>query len=136
MVVGRNIRSIKNEDRPREKLRKYGAGNLSNKELLAIMLRTGTKNINVIELADNILEDIGGINNLKNVTYNELVKHKGIGQVKAIDILASIEFVRRVFTEDITDSITCNNSIMIDISNLIVIFKIKVPKKCLDFLVF
>lgn len=109
MVIGRNIKSFKYEDRPREKLKKYGAANLSNKELLAIMLRTGTKNINVIELADNILEDIGGINNLRNVTYNELVKHKGIGHVKAIDILASIEFVRRIFTEDITNKITCNS---------------------------
>lgn len=109
MVGNFRIKEIATEDRPREKLRKYGAVNLSDKELLAIMLRTGTKNVNVITLADNIIKNIGGLSNFKNVTYNELLKNKGVGSVKAIDILASIEFVRRVFTNEIKDSLTCDN---------------------------
>ncbi|MBF0715015.1 RadC family protein [Gemelliphila palaticanis] len=109
MVKNITIKEIEKEDRPREKLRKIGASNLSDKELLAIMLRTGTKNLNVVQLADKILKDVGDISNLKNVTYNELLAHKGIGSVKAVDILASIEFVRRIFTINVDKKIICDN---------------------------
>ena len=61
MVKGYTIKEFCKEDRPREKLKKYGAFSLSDKEVLAILLRTGTKNKNVIELASSILEDVGGI---------------------------------------------------------------------------
>lgn len=109
MVESKNIKNLAIEDRPREKLRKIGSENLSDKELLAIMLRTGTKNMNVIDLADKILKDLGGVSNLKNTTFNELVKHKGIGEVKAIDILASLEFAKRIFANETPNKITCKN---------------------------
>ena len=87
MVKGYTIKEFCKEDRPREKLKKYGAFSLSDKEVLAILLRTGTKNKNVIELASSILEDVGGITKLRETTFNELAKHKGIGEEKAIHIL-------------------------------------------------
>ena len=86
MVEYKTIKHLDVEDRPREKLRKYGAKNLTDKELLAILLRTGTKSLNVLDLAGNLIKDIGKIQNLKDVTFSELTKHKGIGVVKAIDI--------------------------------------------------
>ena len=62
--------------------KKLGALALSDKEILAILLRTGTKNQNVIELSDMILKDMGGITKLRDATLTELMKHKGIGQEK------------------------------------------------------
>ena len=68
MVSGYTIKEFCEDDRPREKFRKFGATALSDKEILAILLRTGIKNQNVIELADSILKDVGGITKLRDVT--------------------------------------------------------------------
>lgn len=104
-----NIKDLSIMDRPREKLLKYGASNLTDKELLAIILRTGTKSQNVLELAEDILKMSGGVNHLKSMTYNELIKQKGIGQVKAVDILSVIELAKRIFTTEIKANIKCTN---------------------------
>lgn len=108
MVKGYTIKEFCEEDRPREKLKKYGALALSDKEILAILLRTGTKSQNVIELAASILEDVGDITKLRETTFNELIKHKGIGEEKAIHILANIEFARRIYATNAPD-VKCNN---------------------------
>lgn len=108
MVEGIRIKDIDNEDRPREKLLKHGASTLSDKELLAILFRTGTKSLNVVDLSDKILKEMGGIKNLKHTTYNELKKFKGVGQVKAVDVLAAIEFARRLYSEEIVN-IKCDS---------------------------
>ena len=86
-------------DQPRERLLKVGVNALSNEELLAIILRTGYKNINVKELARTILKDLKDISELKDKTLFSLKKIKGIGEVKAIEIKASIELGRRVYKE-------------------------------------
>lgn len=82
--------------RPRERLEEYGAENLSDCELLAIILRCGTKDLSVISLAEKILYEFESLNSLSQVTIEELCKIKGIQKVKAITILASIEFGKRV----------------------------------------
>jgi len=86
-------------DRPREKLRMIGAENLSTSELLAIILRTGTKKRSVIEIAYEILSTIGNTSNLENTTMEKLCKIKGIGKDKATNVLAAIELGRRIFLE-------------------------------------
>ncbi|MDR1782405.1 MAG: DNA repair protein RadC [Bacilli bacterium] len=73
---------------PREKAIKYGISSLTEVELLALILRSGTNNLNVIELAHNILEKVGGLANLENVSYEQLLQIKGIGKAKAIEIIA------------------------------------------------
>ena len=102
-MVAYTIKEFSEEDRPREKFKKLGALALSDKEILAILLRTGTKNQNVIELSDMILKDMGGITKLRDTTLTELMKHKGIGQEKAIHILANIEFARRIYATNVLD---------------------------------
>ncbi|MDU1527762.1 MAG: UPF0758 domain-containing protein, partial [Gemella haemolysans] len=102
-MVAYTIKEFNEEDRPREKFKKLGALALSDKEILAILLRTGTKNQNVIELSDMILKDMGGITKLRDTTLTELMKHKGIGQEKAIHILANIEFARRIYATNVLD---------------------------------
>lgn len=91
------IKDIPIQERPRERLNKYGKENLSNNELLSIVLKTGIKGENVNELAARVLKEIGHINKLKDITQERLLKIKGIGPTKASEILATIELGRRVF---------------------------------------
>ncbi|MFA4817428.1 MAG: DNA repair protein RadC [Parcubacteria group bacterium] len=85
-------------DRPREKLVKYGAGKLSNTELLAIILGSGVKGLNVIELANKILKKFGS-DKLKNAQYDDLKKTFGLGQAKACEIIACLEFGKRLLKD-------------------------------------
>lgn len=93
------IKDIKVDERPRERLESYGASALSNEELLAILLKTGTKERSVKTLARDILNMIDDLSELKDITINRLSSIKGIGQVKAIELIASIELGRRIYTE-------------------------------------
>lgn len=81
--------------RPREKLLKYGPGKLSNSELLAILLRTGRKGANVVELAKKILSRYGS-QNLPNLGIKELQQFPGIGPVKSCEIVACFELGKRL----------------------------------------
>jgi DNA repair protein RadC len=91
--------SIKNwsvEDRPREKLIKKGVSSLSNAELLAILLGSGTRNITAVELAKSILHQAeNNLGTLGKTSLIELLKIKGVGEAKAISILAALELGRR-----------------------------------------
>jgi DNA repair protein RadC len=90
------IMDIPKEERPRERLIKYGPENLSNEELLSIILTTGTKNMSVKELSLNILNKFNRISDLKNATINKLIEIKGIGISKASIIMAVIELNKRI----------------------------------------
>ena len=92
-----NFKNIPDCDKPRERLYMYGSENLSNEELLSIILKTGTKKMSVKELALKLLEEIGDINKLRDVGINTLMKLDGIGKVKAIEIKAALELGRRVY---------------------------------------
>lgn len=91
------IKEMQNLEKPRERLMNYGAQNLSNEELIAIIIKCGTKNINSKELASKILNEMGGIDNFDNIRINKISSIKGIGKAKACQILASLELGRRVY---------------------------------------
>lgn len=93
------IKDIKIDERPRERLESYGSSALSNEELLAIILKTGTKNSSVKTLAKEILNMIDDLSELKDMTINRLSSIRGIGKVKAIELIACIELGRRIYTE-------------------------------------
>lgn len=93
------IKDIPINERPRERLINNGVDKLNNEELLALLLKTGTKNMSAKNLANLILKKIGDIKNLKNITYNDLLKIDGIGSAKACDILAAIELGKRIDKE-------------------------------------
>lgn len=90
------IRDYQKDDRPRERLKSDGAESLSNHELLAILLRTGTKSESVLHLANRLLNHFDGLRLLKDATIEEITSIKGIGSVKAIQVLAALELGRRI----------------------------------------
>jgi len=90
------IKDLPLEERPRERLVKHGPSALANAELLAIILRTGAKHQSVLNLAKSILKKTEGIKHLNDISMHELTEIPGIGQSKAVQILASIELGKRV----------------------------------------
>lgn len=83
-------------DRPIERLINNGKECLSNEEILAILLKTGNKNESAKIVASNILSSLSNIADLKNIRFEELLKIKGIGKVKAATLLATIELSKRI----------------------------------------
>ena len=92
------IKSMPSSIRPRERLLSVGASNLSDEELISIILRSGYKSVNVKSLSNSLLTNIDGIKNLKEISVKELSNIKGIGLTKAISIIASIELGKRVYS--------------------------------------
>lgn len=96
-----SIKQWAEEDRPREKLLEKGINSLSNAELLAILIATGTKKLSAVDLAKQImLEAENNLHLLGKKTINDLKKINGIGEAKAITILAALELGRRRKTVD------------------------------------
>lgn len=93
------IKTMYFEDRPYEKCEQFGAGHLTDVELLAVLLRTGTKGENSLRLAQRILHPSFGTDGLLSIpqwSMEQLLKIKGIGRVKAIQILCLAELARRM----------------------------------------
>ncbi len=93
------------EDRPREKLAKYGEHRLSNSELLAILLRTGTRGRSAVDLARQILEKFKTFRNMSHTDIRAWQELKGLGAAKIAQIKAAIEIGRR-FREEETREIS------------------------------
>ncbi len=92
------IKEMQQGDRPREKLMKKGAGALKKEELLAILLRTGIKGKNVLQIASDILLTYGD-KKLLDASFQELRNMRGVGPTKAVQILAAVELGRRLHRE-------------------------------------
>ena len=89
------IRDLPRGERPRERLREYGPGYLSNAELIAILLRTGVTGENVLNLAVRLLSRFRGLAGLARASFNELCSLKGVSEAKACQIMAALELGRR-----------------------------------------
>ena len=93
------VRDVPKEERPRERLIKEGAEALSNQELLSIILRTGSRQESVIQLAQRVLHEFEGLRQLRAATLEELIAIKGIGKTKAVEIQATLELGKRMLNE-------------------------------------
>ncbi|WP_026319468.1 RadC family protein [Anaeromusa acidaminophila] len=105
----RTIRELPEKERPREKMLRLGAKGLSDAELLAILLRTGTVEESALSIAQGLLKEYeqpGGVALLAAAKPEDLSKYKGIGNVKAITITAAIEFGRRLYERQVSGDIT------------------------------
>ena len=92
------IRELPAQERPRERLRKYGAASLSNAELLAIILRTGAASESVLNLSAKLLVRFGGIDGLARAGFGEICSERGLGAAKASQLKAALELGRRVLS--------------------------------------
>ncbi len=90
------IRDFPQDERPRERLINDGPDKLSNQELLAIILRTGTSKESVLNLSQKLLKHFEGLRMLTNATVEEITSISGIGKAKAAQIIAAMELGRRI----------------------------------------
>lgn len=106
-------KSIKNwpkDERPREKLLRQGEHTLTNTELLAILLRTGTKGQSAIDLARQILQKFKTFRNMSHTDISQWKEFKGLGSAKISQIKAAIEIGRRFLTEEKQPKVKIRNS--------------------------
>lgn len=90
------IHELPKDVRPRERLESVGAKALSNAELFAILLRTGTRQRNVLQLAHHLLVQFETLNAFKHASLNDYMQIAGIGKVKALEIQAMVELGQRI----------------------------------------
>ena len=90
------VHDLPTDERPRERLQNHGPQALSNAELLAIILRTGTTRNNVIELAGILLAKFGGLGGLMRADFMELCKEHGLGTAKTAQLKSALEIGRRL----------------------------------------
>jgi len=95
----RSIKKWPEEERPRERLLKFGAHNLSDAQLLAIIIRTGGAGRSALDLAREMLNSFGNLNNIENASPGEVASIKGMGEAKVAQIKAALELGRRLLRE-------------------------------------
>ncbi len=119
------IKDIPKNDRPIERLINNGVESLSNVELLTILIKSGTKEKSAKTLAEEILKNIGNIQELKKINLEQLSKIKGIGHKKAASILAALELAKRINS----NCETLNNQKITDSSLVFEYYKDKIGDK-------
>src|SRR5690554_4382451 len=100
------IRDVPKSERPRERMRKEGPKALSNQELIALILGSGTKSESVLQLSARVLQNFDGLKLLKEASIKELMDIRGIGEAKAIQIMAAMELGKRIQQYSIEDRYT------------------------------
>jgi DNA repair protein RadC len=118
------IHDMPTGERPRERLQHYGAEALSTAEVIAILLRTGSKGENVLDLATRLLVEFGGLGGLARATFSELSAIKGVGEAKAAQLKAGLEIGRRLLIAapherpQITSPADAANLLMLEMGHL------------------
>ncbi len=97
------IEHLPTYEKPREKALQFGIDSLSNTELLALLIRHGTKNHSSLEIAKELLEKSGGLGRLSSCSMHELMSIKGISKVKAIELQAVFTLLKRICFERIEE---------------------------------
>jgi len=111
-------------ERPRERLQHYGPEALSTAELMAILLRTGSRGENVLDLGTRLLSEFGGLGGLARATFSELSAVKGVGPAKAAQLKAGLEIGRRLLIAapherpQITSPADAANLLMLEMGHL------------------
>lgn len=107
------LKALPKNELPRERLIQNGASNLSNEELLSIILRTGVRDVSVKEVSSNVLSSVESIQDLAHISIDELSSIKGVGLVKAVTLLASLELGKRVYSKGIEMNVLLNNTVLV-----------------------
>ena len=109
MVNQRRIKDMVVSERPQERLEQHGADALSDREILAMILRSGFTGCDVLTISGQLIEQAGSISNLLRWSAEDFRSIQGIGKVKALQLLAIISFAKRILKED-NKVETCFNS--------------------------
>lgn len=104
------IRDWSDDDRPREKLMLKGKSALSDAELIAILISSGSRNESAVDLSKRILAGADSLNSLGKMSISQLMNFKGIGEAKAIAIIAALELGRRRRAEDAVELVKITSS--------------------------
>lgn len=118
------IHDMPSGERPRERLQHYGPEALSTAELMAILLRTGSRGENVLDLATRLLVEFDGLRGLTRASFSELSAVRGVGQAKAAQLKAGLEIGRRLLIAapderpQITSPADAANLLMLDMGHL------------------
>lgn len=96
----RRMKDLPLQQQPRELLERFGAENVPDAALLAIILRTGTTGLNVVELADQLLREYGSLSALARASLEDLARWRGMGRVKAQMLKSALELARRMALEE------------------------------------
>jgi len=107
--TNRTVKEMQPDEQPREKMQRYGAKSLSEAELLAILIRTGSRKLNVVDTAKLLLDHFGGLRRLARKNWQELKAIPGIANVKAITLEAVFELSRRIQSAELGDNITISS---------------------------
>jgi len=94
-----NFRNLCREDRPQERMERHGAGALSDPELLAILIRSGTAGHDVMKVASELVKEAGSIAQLVRWTVSDFERIRGVGRVKALQLAAIMEIARRAILQ-------------------------------------
>jgi DNA repair protein RadC len=103
-MTGMKLKDQPASERPRERLREKGPDSLSPGELVAILLRTGLKGANVVEIGKHLVQRYGSLDALARASWKELAKEAGIGPDKAVTLVAAFSLARRLVEETRADS--------------------------------
>jgi len=93
------VKELAKNERPREKALKFGIKILSNRELLALLIRCGYVNYSALDISDSLFKEQHSLSRLLNMEFSELIKYKGIKEAKALEILACVELAKRMMLE-------------------------------------
>lgn len=111
------IRDLPQGERPRERLKQFGAKHMSNTELIAILLRTGMQGENVLSLSSRVLAQFDGLAGLGRTTFAELCALRGLSEAKACQLLAGLELGRRFVSLAPDERVVINSPQ--DVANLV-----------------
>ncbi len=103
------IKEMPHSERPRERLKHQGKAALSTSELIAIILRTGTAGRNVLQVASDVYQTFRSIGAINATPIGELAKINGLGETKAIQLIAALELGRRMYEEHIPEYVLMDN---------------------------
>lgn len=113
------VRELPPEERPRERLVKLGPEALKDAELIAVLFRSGTREVGAVALAERLIQHFGSLRHLARASLEEIQQVKGVGEVKAIEIKAALELGKRlvVHRDKERHKISCAE----DVSNLLMV---------------
>ena len=103
------IKDWPENERPREKLLKYGCDKLTDAELLAILIQEGTTKITALDIAKSLLIEFKDLNTIASKELKDFKKHKGIGLAKGLKLLAAFELSRRIASQKVSRNIKITN---------------------------